>query len=55
MQFEESLHLLSGNVTIVPVEQCETEHNKITLSTICAGPYFVNGYKRDLNALKMRN
>lgn len=50
MQYEESLHLLSGEVEVVSTEQCDTEHNKITSSTICAGPYFVNGYERDLNA-----
>ncbi|XP_070495710.1 trypsin zeta-like [Chironomus tepperi] len=47
MMYEESLHLLSGKVDIVSVEQCDTEHNKITSSTICAGPYFVNGCETD--------
>lgn len=44
MQYEEAMHLLSGEVNVVSREQCDTTHNKITSTTICAGPYHINGY-----------
>lgn len=44
---EESPHLLSGDVEIEDVNECDTTMNKITTTTICAGPYQVNGCETD--------
>lgn len=42
-----SPHLLSGDVVIAQREMCDAATNKITTSTICAGPYSVNGCETD--------
>lgn len=47
LQFESSPHLLSGEVIIEKKENCDVTENKITSTTLCAGPYFVNGCETD--------
>jgi hypothetical protein len=42
-QLEESLHLLAGEVEVTTIDQCNAMYSKITTTTICAGPYHVNG------------
>jgi hypothetical protein len=44
---ERSPHLLSGDVEIEDISACDTTTNKITSTTICAGPYHVNGCETD--------
>lgn len=39
--------MLSGDVDIEPTEKCVADSNKITSSTLCAGPYMVNGCETD--------
>ena len=39
--------MLSGDVEIMPREACDVPSNKITKTTLCAGPYFVNGCETD--------
>ncbi|KAG5682949.1 hypothetical protein PVAND_012266 [Polypedilum vanderplanki] len=46
-RFEESLHLLDGTVVVTAIENCDPAFNKITTTTICAGPYHVNGCETD--------
>jgi secreted trypsin-like serine protease len=47
LQYESSPHLLSGEVIIETRDKCDTTNNKITSTTLCAGPYFVNGCESD--------
>lgn len=46
-KFGSSPHLLSGEVIIESREKCDVTTNKITSTTLCAGPYFVNGCETD--------
>jgi secreted trypsin-like serine protease len=39
--------LLSGEVTVESRDKCDVTTNKITSTTLCAGPYFVNGCETD--------
>lgn len=39
--------MLSGEVEIEKIEKCDDASNKITSTTLCAGPYFVNGCETD--------
>lgn len=47
LKFGSSPHLLSGDVNIAPRESCDVASNKITSTTLCAGPYFVDGCETD--------
>lgn len=47
MKFESSPHLLSGDVIIESTDKCDVTDNKMTSTTLCAGPYFVNGCETD--------
>lgn len=38
---------MSGEVQIVEKNKCDISSNKITSTTLCAGPYFVNGCETD--------
>jgi secreted trypsin-like serine protease len=42
-----SPHLLSGDVKIESISACDTSVNKISSTSICAGPYHVNGCETD--------
>jgi secreted trypsin-like serine protease len=44
---ESSPHLLSGEVTIESRDKCDVTSNKLTSTTLCAGPYSVNGCETD--------
>lgn len=46
-RFEVSPHLLTGEISIDDISACDTTTNKITSTTLCAGPYHVNGCETD--------
>lgn len=46
-QFGGAPHLLSGDVVIENRDECDVVSNKVTSTTLCAGPYFVNGCETD--------
>lgn len=46
-QFGGAPHLLSSDVVIEKQAECDVVSNKVTSTTICAGPYFVNGCETD--------
>lgn len=46
-QYGGSPHLLSDDVDIEDTEKCDISYTKMTSTTICAGPYFVDGCESD--------
>lgn len=47
INLENSPHLLSGTVAITKRDRCNIPPNKLTTTTLCAGPYNVNGCEKD--------
>jgi len=47
LQTEASAYLLSGSVEIINLSNCNVYLNKLTSTSLCAGPFNVNGCESD--------